>query len=93
MDERSLHVSFVDEIYEMYRNHLTGDEEDAVALVLNLLQEHKKGDIMKKIQEMDEYEVFQMFAMYLIEMLKAKMAQDGVGDDNFKSNLTNSRYH
>lgn len=86
-------MSFVDEIYEMYRNHLTGDEEDAVALVLNLLQEHKKSDILKKVQEMDDYEIFQMFAMYLIEMLKAKMAQEGVGDSNFKSQLSNTRLH
>lgn len=86
-------MSFVDEIYEMYRNHLTGDEEDAVALVLNLLQEHKKNDILKKVQEMDDYEIFQMFAMYLIEMLKAKMAQEGVGDSNFKSQLSNTRLH
>lgn len=86
-------MSFVDEIYEMYRNQLTGDEEDAVALVLNLLQEHKKSDILKKVQEMDDYEIFQMFAMYLIEMLKAKMAQEGVGDSNFKSQLSNTRLH
>ncbi len=85
-------MSFVDEIYEMYRNHLTGSEEDAVALVLNLLQEHDKNDIIKKIQDMDDYEIIQMFAMFLIEMLKVKMAQEGLGDVDYKSHL-NSRYH
>ncbi|GBF10241.1 DUF6154 family protein [Tepidibacillus infernus] len=82
-------MKFVNEIYELYRNHLTGDEEDAVALVLNLLEDHKKNDILHVIQEMEEHEVYQMFAMYLIEMLKAKMAQESVGGSDFKTRMVN----
>lgn len=86
-------MRFVDEIYEMYRNHLTGDEEDAVALVLNLLQEHEKSDLLKMIDKMEDHEVFQMVAMYLIEMLKAKMAQEELGGADFKTDSSHSRYH
>lgn len=86
-------MGFVDEIYAMYRNHLTGDEEDAVALVMNLLEEHSSSDIRKKIKEMDDSEILQMFAMYLIEKLKLKMAQDGVGRSDFKAAPTDNRFH
>lgn len=81
-------MGFVDEIYAMYRSHLTGDEEDAVALVLDLLQDHTKEDLLKKIHGMDDNEIFQMFAMYLIEMLKAKMAREGVGGSDFKTSTS-----
>lgn len=86
-------MSFVDEIYSMYRNQLTGDEEDAVVLVLNLLEEHSKSDILNKIHTMEDNEVIQMFAMYLIEMLKVKMAQEGVGGSDFNSDNSDSRFH
>ena len=86
-------MKFVSELYEMYRNHLTGDEEDAVALVLHILQEHSKEDILDMIQEMEDDEVIQMFAMYLIESLKFKMAQEGVGHDSFKTQAPSNRYH
>ena len=78
-------MNFIDEVYEMYRKQLTGDEEDAVALVLNILEDHDRNDLVKIIQEMDDSEIYQMVAMWLIEMLKVKMAQEGVGDSNFKT--------
>lgn len=86
-------MSFVDEIYSMYRKQLTGDEEDAVIVVLNLLEEHSKSNILNKIHEMEDNEVIQMFAMYLIEMLKVKMAQEGVGGSGFNSDSSHSRHH
>ncbi len=86
-------MRFVNDIYEMYRNHLTGDEEDAVALVLHLLQEHSKKDILNKVKEMEEDEIFQMFAMYVIELLKVKINEEGVGSSDFKERPSSTRYH
>lgn len=86
-------MNFVDEIYKMYRKQLTGDEEDAVALVLNLLEDHDKNDFVKMITDMDESEIYQMVAMWLIEMLKVKMAQEGVGSSNFKNIESDSTIH
>jgi len=86
-------MRFLNELYEMYRSHLTGEEEDAVAIVLHILQDHSKEDLLKMIQEMDEEEVIQMFAMYLIESLKFKMAQEGVGHQGFKTEPPTNRYH
>ncbi len=86
-------MGFVDEIYEMYRNQLTGSEEDAVALVLNLLEDHEKNDLLKMINQMNDAELFQMVAMYLIEILKVKMSQEDLSSPKFKSQSTDNRLH
>lgn len=86
-------MNFVDEIYEMYRKRLTGDEEDAVALVLNLLEDHNRSDLMKMVNDMEDEEVFQMLAMWLIEMLKVKMAQEELGNLIYKPESSDSTLH
>lgn len=86
-------MNFVDEIYEMYRKKLTGDEEDAVALVLNLLEDHDRNDLMKMVNDMEDEEIFQMLAMWLIEMLKVKMAQEELGNLIYKPESSNSTLH
>lgn len=86
-------MNFVDEIYEMYRKRLTGDEEDAVALVLNLLEDHNRGDLIKMVNDMEDEEIFQMLAMWLIEMLKVKMAQEELGNLIYKPESSDSTLH
>lgn len=70
-------MRFVDEVYSLYRDQLTDDEDDAVSLVLHLLEDHTRQDVLNLIEEMSDDEVLQMVAVYLVEMLKAKMAQEG----------------
>lgn len=86
-------MNFVDEIYELYRKRLTGDEEDAVALVLNLLEDHNRSDLMKMVNGMEDEEIFQMLAMWLIEMLKVKMAQEELGNLIYKPESSDSTLH
>lgn len=68
-------MGFVDEIYEMYKDHLSTNDEDAVMLVLNLLNNFERKEILEKIKEMEDYEVYQMFTIYLIEALKARITE------------------
>jgi hypothetical protein len=70
-------MRFVDEVYSLYRDQLSDDEDDAVSLVLHLLEDHTRQDVLNLIEEMSDDEVLQMVAIYLVEMLKAKMAQEG----------------
>ncbi len=86
-------MGFVDEIYEMYKSHLTGDEGDAITLVLNLLHDHKREEILSKISEMEDYEIYQMFSIYLIEALKVKIAEEDIRVIKSKQNSSDSRYH
>jgi hypothetical protein len=70
-------MSFVDEVYSMYRDQLTDDEEDAVAIVLSILEDQSREHIMQLIHSMSDEELVQMMGVYLVEMLKMKMIQDG----------------
>lgn len=72
-------MKFIDDLYELYKDQLVGDEEDAVALVLYALQDHDRDDLLKLIHEMSEEEMYQMLGNFLIEKLKDKMAKEGIG--------------
>ncbi|MDE5414411.1 MAG: DUF6154 family protein [Bacillaceae bacterium] len=73
-------MKFVDDLYEMYKNHLTGDEEDAYIIVDGILQEISKEDVKKLIDELSDNERFEMFGMYLYETFRLKVAQEGIGE-------------
>lgn len=70
-------MSFVDEVYSLYRDQLNDDEDDAVTIVLSILEEQSREHIMQLIEQMSDDEVVQMMGVYLVEMLKMKMIQDG----------------
>ncbi len=69
-------MRFIDEIYEMYRGHFNGDEEDIVAIVVGILDEQSREDMQSIIAGMDDEELFQMMATYMIEVMKRKVAMD-----------------
>ncbi|MBO8163351.1 MAG: hypothetical protein H0Z34_06480 [Brevibacillus sp.] len=72
-------MRFVDRLYELYKGHFNGDEEDIVAIVVGILQDHSREDLHRLIEDMDSEELFHMVAMYLIEMMKRKVAMDDEG--------------
>jgi hypothetical protein len=72
-------VKFIDDLFHLYRDHLTGDEEDAIAIVIGLLQEQNREELLSLTTQMNEEEVFQMMSLYCIEMLRLKMAEEGIG--------------
>ena len=69
-------MKLVDELYEMYRNKLTGDEEDIDMLAFAFLEEMSHEDLLALIQEMDKQELYNLMGIYLIESLKGKFAQE-----------------
>lgn len=85
-------MRFVDDLFSLYREHLEEDEENAVSVVLNILEDQTREDIMKLIREMEDEEVIQMVGVYLVEMLKMKIAQEG-GPTEWDSSLNRPRYH
>ncbi|MDQ0416512.1 hypothetical protein J2Z48_000679 [Croceifilum oryzae] len=70
-------MSFVNDIYELYRDQLCDDEDDVITIVLNLLEDQSRENMVQLIQNMGDEEVNQMMGIYLVEMLKMKMVQDG----------------
>ncbi len=86
-------MKFIDDLYNLYRDHLTGDDEDAIALVLGVLQEQDREDLLNLVQDMNEDEVFQMLSMFLIELMRQKMATEGVGNNTLNTDPTSDTFH
>ncbi|WP_134703966.1 DUF6154 family protein [Ammoniphilus sp. YIM 78166] len=86
-------MKFIDDLYNLYRDHLTGDDEDAIAIVLGVLQEQDRGDMLKLIKDMDEEEIFQMLSMFMIELMRQKMANEGVGSSTLDTDPTRDTFH
>jgi hypothetical protein len=76
MEEKRM--KFVDELYEYYKNRLTGDEEDAEVMTMSILEELDRNDLLQLIQEMTDEELMGMVGFYILESLKAKMARDEI---------------
>lgn len=73
-------MKFIDELYELYRNKLTGDEEDADILAFSVLEQLDREDMMTLITELSDQELYNLVGFYMIEKLKAKMAREEFGD-------------
>ncbi|GAA4713144.1 DUF6154 family protein [Brevibacillus fulvus] len=69
-------MRFIDELYELYRGHFNGDEEDITAIVVGVLEEQSKEELHSIVKAMDEEELFHMLAIYMIEVLRRKVAMD-----------------
>ncbi|MCL7748395.1 MULTISPECIES: DUF6154 family protein [Halalkalibacter] len=72
-------MKFVDELYELYKNHLTGDEEDALIIINGILHDFNDRDIKKLVDDMPDQERFEMLALYLYEKFRIKVAEEGIG--------------
>lgn len=70
-------MSFADEVYSMYRDQLQDNEDNAISVVLKLLEEHSHEDLLRLLKSLSPDELSQMIGLYLVEMLKVKMIQDG----------------
>ena len=73
-------MKFIDELYEMYRHKLTGDEEDADILAFSVLEQLNRDDMITLIEELSDQELYNLVGFYMIEKLKAKMAREEFGD-------------
>lgn len=72
-------MKLVDELYELYRDKLTGDDEDIDMLAFAFLEEMNRDDLIHIIKELDTQELYDLIGLYLIESLKGKFAQEEYG--------------
>ncbi|MBX6396279.1 MAG: hypothetical protein IRY98_11385 [Alicyclobacillaceae bacterium] len=72
-------MRFVDDLYALYKDQLTGDDEDAVIIVSGVLQELSRAELLALVNELDREELFQMLGRYLIDRLREKMNREGFG--------------
>ncbi|GLB58603.1 DUF6154 family protein [Cytobacillus sp. NCCP-133] len=72
-------MKLIDELYELYRNKLTGDEEDIDMLAFAFLEEMNREDLLSMIRDMENQELYDLMGLYLIESLKGKFASENYG--------------
>ncbi|CCQ97675.1 conserved hypothetical protein [[Clostridium] ultunense Esp] len=70
-------MKFVDDLFKLYRDQLTGNDEDTVEIVLSLFSGHSREDLMNFVQQMTDEELFQMISLYVVELIKRKMVEEG----------------
>jgi len=86
-------MKIVDEIYAMYRNQLRGDEEDLLALIMGLFMDHDRDDLLMLIEEMSREELLQMVTLYTYQLLRLKLAREGVQDKGEHNETAARRMH
>lgn len=72
-------MKFVDQLYELYKNQLTGDEEDALIVVSGILSELNQDELIALIHDMTYEEIYQMIGTYMVERLRVKLVEKGAG--------------
>jgi len=72
-------LKFVDDLYHLYKDHLTGDEEDALIIIDGIIRDFSDEDIKKLISDLPTKEQFEMLSLYLYEKFRLKIANEGIG--------------
>ncbi|MED1206070.1 DUF6154 family protein [Heyndrickxia acidicola] len=68
-------MRLVDELYEVYKNRLTGDEEDLDIITFAVLESSNRKELLEIVNDMNDKELQHFINLYLVETLKGKFAQ------------------
>lgn len=72
-------MKLVDELFEFYRDKLSGDDEDIDMLAFAILEEMSYEDLMDVVKGLEKQELYDLIGLYLIEALKGKFANKDYG--------------
>ncbi|MDQ0254645.1 hypothetical protein J2S74_002024 [Evansella vedderi] len=68
-------MKFIDDLYEMYSEYLTGKEDDAMIIIESILEDVSSNDLKKFISNLSAKEQYEMVALYLYEKFRLKMEE------------------
>ncbi|KMY43415.1 hypothetical protein AC622_03540 [Bacillus sp. FJAT-27916] len=77
-------MNFIDELYQLYRDKLTGDDEDIDVLALAVLEQLDRNDVLQLISELEDRELYNLMGLYLTDSLKRRFANDTFDHDPSK---------
>ncbi len=86
-------MKLIDDIYEFYRDQLTGNDEEILMLTFALLEEMSYEDLMKIIKSLDHRELYNLVGLYIFESLKGKFAREKYGQNNNASSGRSGMFH
>lgn len=75
-------MRLIDELFEMYRDKIAGDEEDLDMITFAVLENYSRDELIDIIKEMNDHELHYFIRLYLLETLKGKFAQSEAEKDN-----------
>lgn len=78
-------MKLVDELFEFYRDKLSGDDEDIDMLTFAILEEMTYEDLMEVVKGLEKQELYDLIGLYLIEALKGKFASKDYGQQRAQS--------
>ncbi|WP_018663996.1 DUF6154 family protein [Heyndrickxia acidiproducens] len=67
-------MRLVDELFELYRDQLTGDEEDLDAITAAVIENYNRKDLLTIVNDMSNAELEHFIGLYILETLKNKFA-------------------
>lgn len=68
-------MRLVDELFAMYRDKITDDEEDLDMITFAVLEHYDRNELMGIVKDMNDHELQYFIRLYLLETLKGKFAQ------------------
>ncbi|WCK53939.1 DUF6154 family protein [Aneurinibacillus sp. Ricciae_BoGa-3] len=71
-------MKLIEDIFNLYRDRFTGNDDDVMTVVMGILQEQNKEAMIDWISDMQESEIYQMLGLYLMEMLRIKLLEEGI---------------
>lgn len=86
-------MKLVDELYEAYKDKLTGDEEDADIIAHTVIEELNTSDLISLLKELPYDELAGLVGFYISEKIKMKMAKEGIGHAQMISDEEFRRLH
>jgi hypothetical protein len=86
-------MKFIDDLYNMYKDHLTGDEEDAIIIVSGIFDDFDRDALLDLVHEMDDSKLEEMVIFYIFELLRRKMADEGLGHVTMNTDPTGRIIH
>lgn len=77
-------MNFIDELYQLYRDKLTGDDEDIDVLTLAVLEQLNRNDVLQLISELEDRELYNLMGLYLADSLRKRFANDTIDPGHSK---------
>ncbi|MBB5174296.1 DUF6154 family protein [Texcoconibacillus texcoconensis] len=86
-------MEFVDHLYDLYKDKLTGDEEDALIIIEGVVADFSNQDIEKIFRDLSEEDRFNMVSLFLYEKFRQKVAKEGIGQTKNRDDQQFKYYH
>ncbi|WP_054635382.1 DUF6154 family protein [Thalassobacillus sp. C254] len=86
-------MKLVEELYDMYKDHITGDEEDAFIIIEGVLSELSDKDLKTIFNQASYKERYSILLHYLYHEFISLAAEKGLGTTNNEDDQISKNLH